>query len=99
MRSMWRDIYSTLNKESLLEAIFASIVSCIPDSDDKNSFPGVSSVWKTKHNLEKAHMVLKLSVRSCTCTVPKIYIIELNYLDIVRKSVSFTKFKIANNPK
>ena len=36
--------YPTLNNESLLEAIFASIVSCIPDSDDMNSFPGVVSV-------------------------------------------------------
>jgi hypothetical protein len=44
-----------LNSESLLEAIFASIVSCIPDSDDNNSFPGVSSVYQTiKHGLERA---------------------------------------------
>ena len=42
------EIYSTLNKESLLEAIFASIVSCIPDNDDRNSFPGVPSVYKNK---------------------------------------------------
>lgn len=36
--------YPTLNNESLLEAILASIVSCIPDSDDMNSFPGIVSV-------------------------------------------------------
>jgi hypothetical protein len=46
-----------LNKESLLEAIFASTVSCTPDSDDNNSFPGVVSVYKTKHGLGRANKI------------------------------------------